>query len=345
MTTGRRGYTLQFARRPLRFHLLTVQRIWEIFGKARVDLFASKDNSHCPIFFTRSTDALAHEWPSLPLCFSSSCSATAGTQTSSGITAQVDSNSPPLEEPTMGVGIIPAAESSSMADPLETGVTGPPLSSKRHDMASTARVMGPACLAARREPFILTLNTMAETRALSTRHLYALKWAIFSTWCEDRDIDPVTSDMSVVLSFLQEMLDKQRSSSTIKVYAAAIAAFHAPIAGRSVGRDSAVTQFLRGTRRMNPPRPRTVPPWDLSTAIRDLKGPPLEPLQSSSLRVLSLKNRPAVGTGVGQASRRPAGPFRQPCLPGIQARTPRLFWNQGWVMYLRCSPPHSEPRL
>ncbi len=107
--------------------------------------------------------------------------------------------------------------------------------------------------------------------------------------CQDRDLDPVTSDVSVVLSFLLEMLDKQRSSSTIKVYAAAIAAFHAPIAGRSVGRDSAVTQFLRGTWRKNPPRPRTVPPWDLPTVMRALEGPPFEPLQSSSLRVLCLK--------------------------------------------------------
>jgi ribonuclease HI len=48
-------------------HPLTVQKIWDIFGRARVDLFASEDNSHCPIYFTRSTDALAHEWPSLPL--------------------------------------------------------------------------------------------------------------------------------------------------------------------------------------------------------------------------------------------------------------------------------------
>ncbi len=138
----------------------------------------------------------------------------------------------------MGVGVIAAAESSSMADPLETG--------PRHDMASTARVMGPACVAARREPFILperVLNTMAEARAPSTRSLYALNLAIFSTWCQDRDLDPVTTgSKSVVLSFLQEMLDKQRSSYTIKVYVAAIAAFHAPITGRSVGRD--VTQFL-----------------------------------------------------------------------------------------------------
>ncbi len=48
-------------------HPLAVQRIWEVFGRARVDLFASEDNSHCPIYFMKSTDALAQEWLSLPL--------------------------------------------------------------------------------------------------------------------------------------------------------------------------------------------------------------------------------------------------------------------------------------
>ncbi len=222
--------------------------------------------------------------PAFHSMFPPNRSATAGTQASQGTTAQADSNSPPLEEPTVGVRIIPAAHGSPVANPPETG---PPFSSGRHDMASTARVMGPACVAARWEPFSLperVLSTMAEARAPSTRCLYALKWSIFSAWCQDRDVEPVTSDVSVVLSFLQEMLDKQRSSFTIKV---SIAAFHAPIAGHSVGRDSVVIKSLRGARRMNPPRPHTIPPWDLTTVLRALKVPPFEPLQSSSLRVLS----------------------------------------------------------
>ncbi len=249
------------------------------------------------------------------LCFPPSRSATAGTQASQGAMAQA-----PLwwNQPWV-LGLIPAAESSSVADPLETG---PPLLSEQYDIASPARVIGPEYVAARREPFVLperVLNTMPEARAPSSRRLYALKWAIFSTWCQGRDLVPVTSDVSVVLSFQQEMLDNQHSSSTIKVYAAAIASFHACIAGRLVARDSAVIQFLRGARRMNPLRPRTVPPWNLPTVLRALKGPPFEPLQSSSLCTL-VENRPAVTTGVGQASRRPAGPFRQPCLPGIWAQ-------------------------
>ncbi len=89
------------------------------------------------------------------------------TQTSQGATAQTYSNSPPLKEPAVGVGVIPAARSSPVADPLETG---PPLSSERNDMA---RVMGPACVAAQREPFGLPeriLNTMA-TRLLDASTL------------------------------------------------------------------------------------------------------------------------------------------------------------------------------
>ncbi len=79
----------------------------------------------------------------------------------------------------MGVGVIPAAESSPLADPLGTGT---PLSSEWHNMASTAKVMGPACVVARQEPFVLpehVLNTMSEARAPSTRCLYALKLSFY----------------------------------------------------------------------------------------------------------------------------------------------------------------------
>ncbi len=54
---------------------------------------------------------------------------------------------------------------ATLPRPLETG---PPLSSEWHAMASTARVMGPACVAAQQEPFDFperVLNTMTEARA------------------------------------------------------------------------------------------------------------------------------------------------------------------------------------
>ncbi len=102
----------------------------------------------------------------------------------------------------------------------------------------------------------------------------------------------------MVLSFLQVLLDKGCSHSTLRVFVAAIAAFHAPIAGQSVGRDNSVVHFLKGAKRLNPPRPLTVPTWNLPTVLRALKGPPFEPLQSTNLRSLS-ENCSATSTSVG----------------------------------------------
>ncbi len=48
-------------------HPQTVQRIWEIFGKAEVDLFALEDNSYCPTYYSKVRNALAHEWSNLLL--------------------------------------------------------------------------------------------------------------------------------------------------------------------------------------------------------------------------------------------------------------------------------------
>ncbi len=196
---------------------------------------------------------------------------------------------PLVEEPTLVVRADSATDSSPLARAPETGS---PLSGERKNMAPSTRAVGSLHLAAQREPTGLperVLNTISEARAPSTRRFYALKWSVFSTWCLNPGENPSTSELAVVLSFLQELLDKGRSHSTLKVFVAAIAAFHAPIAGQSVGRDNLVVRFLKGARRLNPPRPLTVPTWDLPTVLRALKGPPFEPLQSTNLRSLSLK--------------------------------------------------------
>ncbi len=48
-------------------HPLEVQIVLEVFGRAQVDLFASEDNSHCPIFLQRAQ----MPWPTNGPAFSS----------------------------------------------------------------------------------------------------------------------------------------------------------------------------------------------------------------------------------------------------------------------------------
>ncbi len=224
-----------------------------------------------------------------PLCIPPDRPASTGRQAYQGTGSQGAIGGPLVEEPTLVVRADSATDSSPLARAPETGS---PLSGERNNMAPSTRAVGSLHLAAQWEPTGFperVLNTISEARAPSTRRLYALKWSVFSTWCLNRGENPSTSELAVVLSFLQELLDKGRSHSTLKVFVAAIAAFHAPIAGQSVGRDNSVVRFLKGARRLNPPRPLTVPTWDLPTVLRALKGPPFEPLQSTDLRSLSLK--------------------------------------------------------
>ncbi len=224
-----------------------------------------------------------------PLCIPPDRPASTGRQAYQGTGSQGAIGGPLVEEPTLVVRADSATDSSSLARAPETGS---PLSGERNNMAPSTRAVGSLHLAAQWEPTGFperVLNTISEARAPSTRRLYALKWSVFSTWCLNRGENPSTSELAVVLSFLQELLDKGRSHSTLKVFVAAIAAFHAPIAGQSVGRDNSVVRFLKGARRLNPPRPLTVPTWDLPTVLRALKGPPFEPLQSTDLWSLSLK--------------------------------------------------------
>ena len=75
------------------------------------------------------------------------------------------------------------------------------------------------------------LETITNASATSTRANYQQRWRLFSLWCNDRGLDPKTCPVGVVLHFLQYLLDTRRAASTLRVYAAAISAFHDLVGG------------------------------------------------------------------------------------------------------------------
>ncbi len=53
-----------------RLHPDVVEGLWDRFGRAVANLFASRENAHCPLFFSMGRDnpplgidAMAHQWP------------------------------------------------------------------------------------------------------------------------------------------------------------------------------------------------------------------------------------------------------------------------------------------
>jgi hypothetical protein len=133
------------------------------------------------------------------------------------------------------------------------------------------------------------VETILQSRAPSTRKLYTLKWRLFTSWCGDRQLDPVNCPIGTVLEFLQARLSAGLAHSTLKVYVAALSAYHAPLSGQSVGRHPLVTRFLRGALRLRPPARSRVPTWDLAVVLEALCRPPFEPIEEISDRLLSVK--------------------------------------------------------
>ncbi len=94
------------------------------------------------------------------------------------------------------------------------------------------------------------VETLLNSRAPSTRKLYALKWKVFTSWCSDHQLDPVNCQVGTVLEFLQDRFTAGLAPSTLKVYVAAISAYHIHFGGMSLGKDSWYLVFLRGTLRL-----------------------------------------------------------------------------------------------
>ncbi len=183
-------------------------------------------------------------------------------------------------------------DSPSLAHSSEEG---PPFSGARHHLAPASRPVEPPCVAPGRDASDLSglpqavVETITQARAPSTRQAYALKWSLFANWCSSRREDPRRCTIGVVLSFLQERLERRLSPSTLKVYVAAIAAHHDAVDGRSLGKHDLIVRFLRGARRLNPSRPPLMPSWDLSIVLAGLQRGPFELLDSVELKYLSAK--------------------------------------------------------
>ncbi len=281
-----------------RLHPESVRMIWNLYGEAEVDLFATSENAHCPSFFSLSHsplegDALTARWP----------------------TARLYAFPPikilPLvlckirEERASVILIAPNWPNQPWFPDLTELLIAPPwpipvrkdmfISGGRLGVAPEPRTMEPSCVVASGLSGELdalqarVVGTLTEARAPSTRRLYALKWGVFVKWCHQAHIDPVCLHRVGCSEFPAVQAESGSLPSTLKVYVAAIASFRSPQGGQSIGRDPMVVSFLKGARRLHPPRPPSVPPWDLEVVLRALSQPPFEPLSSVGLKELSLK--------------------------------------------------------
>ncbi len=125
----------------------TVQMIWSVFGKAEVDLFASRDNCHCPTYFSKQRDA--HDWPNTHLyAFPPIAQLPQVIRRIMETKCSLLLVTPPLEEPSLVPRDDPAAVCSTVVNATEERSS---LANVGQDLASPDGTVESSCLAARRE--------------------------------------------------------------------------------------------------------------------------------------------------------------------------------------------------
>ncbi|KAI2650236.1 UDP-2,3-diacylglucosamine hydrolase [Labeo rohita] len=260
--------------------LEVVKQIWKVFGPAQVDLFAMRENAQCPLWYSLAhpaplgLDAMVQTWPSLCLYVFPPIVLLPGVLER----VRRDGVSLLLVAPYWP-GRVWFSDLISLLDgsPWEIPV--------RRDLLSQA---GGTILHLRPELWKLwVVETIFQSRAISTRKLYALKGKLFTSWCGEHQQDPVNCPVGTVLEFLQARFSTGLSHSTLKVYVAAISDYHAPLGGLSVGKDPLVIRFLRGVLRLRPPVRLHVPTWDLAVVLEALCRLPFEPIEEISIRFLT----------------------------------------------------------
>ncbi|KAI2645832.1 ORF V: Enzymatic polyprotein [Labeo rohita] len=225
-----------------RLHPQSVQLIWDRFGQAQVDLFASPESTHCQLWYglteapprDRRTGTQLAKGPT-QVCFSPGEPHRTNLVQSQGGRGTDSLGGPLLAQQNLVLGSGAPGISSSLAHSSEEG---PPFSGEGHNLAPAPRSLEPPPLVPGRDqedfrdlsPSVV--NTLLQARAPSTRRLYDLRWRIFVNWCSSHGKDPRSCGIKSVLSFLQEGLDRHLSASTLKVHVAAISANHDLVGGQ-----------------------------------------------------------------------------------------------------------------
>ncbi|MPC82569.1 hypothetical protein E2C01_077244 [Portunus trituberculatus] len=123
----------------------------------------------------------------------------------------------------------------------------------------------------------------------SSALFYRAKWRVFCGWCEPRGLDPCSASVVQLADFFLFLFESKRLSvSAIRGYHCALA----PVlrqSGIDLSTDQDLSSLFRSFVVSCPPRLPRLPAWDLSLVLRSLLCPPYEPLQSASLRDVSLK--------------------------------------------------------
>ena len=130
-------------------------------------------------------------------------------------------------------------------------------------------------------------NILLSATRSSTSKTYQSAWKHWSSWCNSKQVNPVSATLNNILLFLTEFFEGGAAYRSVNVVRSAISSSHVRIDGHLVGQHPLVVQLLKGMVNIRPPVPKYSHTWDVAQVTKYLSS--LGNSTSLSLKQLSEK--------------------------------------------------------
>ena len=113
---------------------------------------------------------------------------------------------------------------------------------------------------------------MLHARRESTTRAYKSPWNKWVLWCNERQTNPITAPVNLVVEFLSNLYHQGLEYRTINVYRSAISAYHSQVNNIPIGQTKEVCTLLSGIDNLRPPTPKYNVIWEVETVVSCLRN-------------------------------------------------------------------------
>jgi hypothetical protein len=116
------------------------------------------------------------------------------------------------------------------------------------------------------------VQLLVESNREATSACYQSSWNGWLGWCAQRDQNPVSASLTVVLDFLSELHEEGKIYRSINISRSMLSATLGKIEGYDVGKHPLVIKLMLGIFNSYPPKPRYNSFWDIGSVLSYLEG-------------------------------------------------------------------------
>ena len=110
------------------------------------------------------------------------------------------------------------------------------------------------------------------SRIKSSTTNFESAWDQWTSWCNERQVNPFQAPVNFIINFLSKKFDKVLQYKTLNCLRSPISAYHFLINGMSVGKHLKVCALLAGTFNQRPSQPRYVFLWDVAIVLQYIRN-------------------------------------------------------------------------